>query len=207
MEYTYGTAGEGSEYIAEGPGKEKGVDKGMNRSMKHATTMLVAGLSLTVYVWFLYIFFTTMMRRVFIAKTKHAKAYSSVVLLKNTLKWKATLLLVLVFLNYMPTCLYVLGGMVPVYSSKVWAETLKYDPYYREADYTMPDMVPPDYGSNMKDRYWLNPDPGLEPVDPHIRPLNRYQTRKTQRKENIYGYTGGGDATPWQPVHLSHIHI
>ena len=43
---------------------------------------------------------------------------SSVVLLKNTLKWKATLLLVLVFLNYMPTCLYVLGGMVPVYSVK-----------------------------------------------------------------------------------------
>ena len=170
LEYTYGTAGEGSEYIAEGPGKEKGVNSGMNRSMKHATTMLVAGLSLTVYVWFLYIF-TTMMRRVFIAKTKHAKAYSSVVLLKNTLKWKATLLLVLVFLNYMPTCLYVLGGMVPVYSSKVWSNTLKYDPYYREADYTMPDMVPPDYGSNMKDSYWLNPDPGLEPVDPHISAL------------------------------------
>ena len=56
LEYTYGTAGEGSEYIAEGPGKEKGVNSGMNRSMKHATTMLVAGLSLTVYVWFLYIF-------------------------------------------------------------------------------------------------------------------------------------------------------
>ena len=34
----------------------------------------------------------------------------------------------------------------------------------------MPDMVPPDYGSNMKDRYWLNPDPGLEPVSPHERP-------------------------------------
>ena len=161
----------------------------MNRSMKHATTMLVAGLSLTVYVWFLYIFFTTMMRRVFIAKTKHAKAYSSVVLLKNTLKWKATLLLVLVFLNYMPTCLYVLGGMVPVYSSKVWSNTLKYDPYYREADYTMPNMVPPDYGSNMKDRYWLNPDPGLGPSSPRA-PFESLPDAEDAAEENIYGYTG-----------------
>ena len=39
--------------------------------MKHATTMLVAGLSLTVTPGS-YIFFTTMMRRVFIAKTKHS---------------------------------------------------------------------------------------------------------------------------------------
>ena len=67
----------------------------------------------------------------------------------------------------------------------------------------MPDMVPPDYGSNMKDSYWLNPDPGFEPVSPHEAPLNRYQTRKTQRKENIYGYTGGGDATPWEPVNYA----
>ena len=51
---------------------------------------------------------------------------------------------------------------------------------------------------------WLNPDPGFEPVVP-TRPLNRYQTRKTQRKENIYGYTGGGDATPWEPVNYAGI--
>ena len=67
----------------------------------------------------------------------------------------------------------------------------------------MPNMVPPDYGSNMKPEYWKNPDPGLEPVNPHIRPLNRYGTRKTQRKENIYGYTGGGDATFWEPVNYA----
>ena len=86
-------------------------------------------------------------------------------------------------------------------SSKVWSNTLKYDPFYRETDLTMPHMVPPDYGSNMKDSYWTNPDPGLEPVAPHPRELNRYGTRKTQRKENIYGYTGGGDATPREPGH------
>lgn len=145
LEYTYGTSGSTSEYQAEdnGNGQEKGVDSGLDRSMKHSTTMLVSGFSLTIYVWLLYVVFTTMMRRVFISKTKHAKAYSSVVLLKNTLKWKATLLLVLIFLNYMPTCLYVLGGMVPVYSSKIWAATVERDPFYRRNTWRYPDNVPP----------------------------------------------------------------
>ena len=145
LEYTYGTSGSTSEYQAEdnSNGQEKGVDSGLDRSMKHSTTMLVSGFSLTIYVWLLYVVFTTMMRRVFISKTKHAKAYSSVVLLKNTLKWKATLLLVLIFLNYMPTCLYVLGGMVPVYSSKIWAATVERDPFYRRNTWRYPDNVPP----------------------------------------------------------------
>ena len=31
-----------------------------------------------------------------------------------------TFVLVLLFLIYMPTCLYVVGGTIPVYSIKVW---------------------------------------------------------------------------------------
>ena len=158
----------------------------MNRSMKHATTMLVAGLSLTVYVWFLYIFFTTMMRRVFIAKTKHAKAYSSVVLLKNTLKWKARSCLV--FLNYMPTCLYVLGAWCRCIPQSL-GETLKYDPYYKEADYTMPDMVPPDYGSNMKDGTGRTPTRGSSPSSSYKAPIATRRGRPSGR-EYLWLYGG-----------------
>ena len=97
----------------------------------------------------------------------------------------------------MPTCLYVLGGMVPVYSSKVWSNTLKYDPYYREADATMPDMVPPDYGSNMKDRYGQPRSWFGARQSPRAPLKSPGRGRRAERK--YLGYTGGGDATPGSP--------
>lgn len=52
------------------------------------------------------------------------RRYSSVVLLKETVNFKAQVLFVFIFLNYMPTCMYILGGMIPIYSLKVWSKTM-----------------------------------------------------------------------------------
>ena len=59
----------------------------------------------------------------------------------------------------------------------------------------MPNMVPPDYGSNTRIGTGSPPDPGLEPVSPHIA-LNRYQTRKTQRKRISMDILGAATRRP-----------
>jgi hypothetical protein len=95
---------------------------GRSGSDKQANAILVCGGSLAAYLWIAYVVLTSCWRKYFRSKVKHSKAYASIVLLKETVKSKVTFVFCALFYCYMPTCLYVVGGVIPVYSIEVWEQ-------------------------------------------------------------------------------------
>jgi len=77
---------------------------GRSGSDKQANAILVCGGSLAAYLWIAYVVLTSCWRKYFRSKVKHSKAFVFCAL----------------FYCYMPTCLYVVGGVIPVYSIEVW---------------------------------------------------------------------------------------
>ncbi|KAH8044914.1 hypothetical protein JL722_14483 [Aureococcus anophagefferens] len=98
---------------------------GRSGSDKQANAILVCGGSLAAYLWIAYVALTSCWRKYFRSKVKHSKAYASIVLLKETVKSKVTFVFCALFYCYMPTCLYVVGGVIPIYSIEVWDRAAK----------------------------------------------------------------------------------
>jgi len=73
-----------------------------------------------VYLWLVFALACTAWRRYFLGKVQHSRAYASIVMLKASLDFKSKACFVVLFLTYLPTCLYVVGATVPLYSLKVW---------------------------------------------------------------------------------------
>ncbi|KAJ8610118.1 hypothetical protein CTAYLR_007102 [Chrysophaeum taylorii] len=93
---------------------------GSQGHFEHANAMLMVGGTFALYVWIIFVVLASAWRAHFRAKVTHNRSYAAIVLLKETVSAKSTLCFVLLFLTYLPTCLYVAGGMRPVYSAKVW---------------------------------------------------------------------------------------
>lgn len=94
--------------------------KGYEKITDRLTAILVVGGTFSFYVWLVFVVLATAWRSHFKTKVTHNKTYSSIVLLKESIKAKSTLCFILLFLTYLPTCFYVLGAARPVYSAKVW---------------------------------------------------------------------------------------
>ena len=146
---------------------------------KHAT--IVVAMTFAAYAWLFYVFCATAWRSHFRSKIVHNKSYTSLAVLKETIKAKNTLCFVVLFLTYMPTCLSVLGGLLPIHSVKVWdrhrdpdvsssskTRTSATEPvdYYHVPCYflSFPPRVKPRSARSRKSR--MNP-PGFASYAPH----------------------------------------
>ena len=145
-----------------------------NSAQKHATSTLIVGGTFAFYAWTAFVIFGTLWRIHFRSKVVHNTSYTAIVVLKETIKTKNTICFVLLFLTYMPTCLYVVGSLLPMHSVKLWegrhsassaTEPLERS-YYHVPCYflSFPPRVRPKHARSRRSRM---PPPGFAAYAPH----------------------------------------